>query len=135
LEHLPPDHQVLRDFHRVLSPGGHCVVVVPAGRWLYTVMDNELGHYRRYVKEELRRKMTAVGFEVVYARQFSRLGTLSWAVAGHLLGHRRLSPRQMALVDRLLPVVKAMEYLLPLPGMSLIMVGRKKQTEARRAVA
>ena len=41
----------------------------------------------------------------------------------------------MALVDRFLPVVKAMEYLLPLPGMSLIMVGRKQRAEARLAVA
>jgi SAM-dependent methyltransferase len=135
LEHLPPDHQVLRDFHQVLAPGGHCVIVVPAGRWLYTVLDQELGHYRRYAVEELRRKMSAVGFDVVYAKQFSRLGALSWAVFGHLLGRRQLGPRQMALFDRILPLAKIMEHLLPLPGMSLIMVGRKKQAAALRAVA
>jgi hypothetical protein len=41
----------------------------------------------------------------------------------------------MALFDRILPLAKIMEHLLPLPGMSLIMVGRKKQAAALRAVA
>ncbi len=135
LEHFSPDVQVLRNFHQVLTPGGHCVIVVPAGRWLYTVMDKELGHCRRYRTEELWAKMTAAGFEVVHVKQFSRLGALSWAVWGHLLGRRHLSPRQMALFDRILPLAKIMDHLLPLPGMSLIMVGRKKQAAASRAAA
>jgi 2-polyprenyl-3-methyl-5-hydroxy-6-metoxy-1,4-benzoquinol methylase len=135
LEHLLPDVQVLRNFQQVLMPGGHCVIVVPAGRWLYTVMDKELGHFRRYGTEELWAKMTAAGFEVVYVKQFSRLGALSWAVSGHLLGRRHLSPQQMALFDRILPVTKILDHFLPLPGMSLIMVGRKKQAGALRAVA
>ena len=125
-----PDEQVLRSFHDVLEPGGHCVIVVPAGRWLYTVMDRELGHFRRYTAEELRAKMTAAGFEVVQERQFSKLGAVSWAVSGHALRSRHLSPRQMIWFDRLLPIAKLLEYVLPVPGMSLIMVGRKPTQSA-----
>lgn len=125
LEHLEPDEQVLRSFHDTLVPGGHCVIVVPAGRWLYTGMDQELGHFRRYTNEELRTKMAAAGFEVVHERRFSRLGSVSWAVSGHVLRRRHLSPGQMVWFDRLLPVAKALEHVLPVPGMSLLMVGRK----------
>lgn len=125
LEHLEPDAQVLRSFHDVLEPGGHCVIVVPAGQWLYTVMDRELGHCRRYAADDLRDKMVAAGFEVVHERRFSKLGSVSWAVSGHVLRRRHLSPRQMIWFDRLLPVAKVLEYVLPVSGMSLIMVGRK----------
>jgi hypothetical protein len=69
--------------------------------------------------------MAAAGFEVAYARTISRLGTIGWAVSGHLLRRRHLSPRQMIWYDRLLPVAKVLDYVLPVPGMSLIMVGRK----------
>jgi len=134
LEHLQPDRQVLESFYETLEPGGHCVIVVPAGRWLFTGMDEELGHCRRYTPRELREKMGAAGFEVVFTRQFSRLGSIGWAVSG-LLRRRHLSPRQMVWFDRLLPLGKLLDYVLPVPGMSLIMVGRKPKRAARRVAA
>ncbi len=135
LEHLEPDCQVLESFQRTLAPGGHCIIVVPAGRWLYTGMDKELGHFRRYTRQELHDKMTAAGFDVVFQEQFSKLGSVSWALSGHLLRRRHLSPRQMVWFDRLLPVAKVLEYLLPVPGMSLITVGRTPDDAARRLAA
>ncbi len=125
LEHLEPDDQVLRSFAGALQPGGHCVLVVPAGERLYTGIDAELGHFRRYEPEALQRQLEAAGLELVFSRRFSRLGTIGWAVSGHLFRRRTLSPRQMVWFDRLLPVAKLLEHVLPVPGMSLIMVGRK----------
>jgi glycosyltransferase involved in cell wall biosynthesis len=134
LEHLEPDGQVLRSFYQTLVPGGHCVVVVPAGRWLYCRLDQELGHCRRYTRDELVQKMTAAGLKIVLVRQFSRLGSIGWATSGHLLRRRHLSPHQMALFDRLLPLAKLLDHLLPVPGMSLIVVGRRPdQTALQKA--
>src|SRR5258708_3641311 len=93
-------------------------------------MDKELGHYRRYTREELQDKMSAAGFEIVMTKQFSRLAALSWGVSGHLLRRRHLSPGQMIWFDRLLPVAKLLEYCLPVPGVSLVMVGRKPDRAA-----
>lgn len=137
LEHLEPDEQVLRSFADALQPGGHCVLVVPAGERLYTGIDAALGHYRRYEPEALAAKLRAAGMDVVFTKRFSRLGTIGWAVSGHILRRRTLSPRQMIWFDRLLPVAKFLEHVLPVPGMSLIMVGRKPlaPAKARRAAA
>ena len=66
---------------------------------------------------------------------FGRLGAIGWTVSGHLLRRRHLSPRQMIWFDRLLPVAKLLDYVLPVPGMSLIMVGRKPERAARRMAA
>ena len=76
LEHLERDEQVLNSFFEMVLPGGHCIIVVPACRWLYTAMDEELGHYRRYSQEELAAKMQAVGFEIVLTKQTTKLGLL-----------------------------------------------------------
>lgn len=125
LEHLEPDVRVLEDFAETLSPGGHCVIVVPAGRWLYTAMDRELGHHRRYTTDELATKMSDAGLQVVYAKRFCRFGALCWAFSGHVMRRRHLSPQQMIWFDRLLPLIKVLDFVLPVQGMSLIMVGRK----------
>jgi glycosyltransferase involved in cell wall biosynthesis len=135
LERVEKDDDVLRRFCDLLVPGGHCVIVVPAGQWLYTSMDAGIGRYRRYTVDVLRQRMTEAGFEVAFHKQFSRLGALGWAFAGHLLKRRNINPRQMILFDRLLPLAKVLEHVLPVPGMSLIMVGRKPQRAAQRKAA
>jgi len=135
LEHLEQDTAALERFHDLLAPGGHCIAIVPAGQWLYTVLDSELGHFRRYSREELTRKMTAAGFEVVYTHQFSKLGSIGWALAGHCFRLKQLSPRQMRWYDRLLPLIRLLDRVLPLPGMSLLIVGRKPQPAAERRMA
>jgi glycosyltransferase involved in cell wall biosynthesis len=135
LEHLKEDVNVLTDFNRTLAPGGHCIIVVPAGKELYTVLDEELGHYRRYTSAELEEKMQAAGFEIVHSQRFNKFGSASWGVSGHLLRKRYLSPRQMIWFDRLMPLVKFLERLLPMQGMSLIVVGRKPQRAAERVAA
>lgn len=127
LEHIENDGPVLERFHHTLAPGGHCIIVVPAGPHLYTGVDAELGHFRRYTAEELQQKMQSAGFEVVHTEQFNRLGALSWWISGNIFRRRDLSPRQMIWFDRLLPLAKLLEYLCPWLGMSLIVVGRKKE--------
>ena len=126
IEHIENDEAVLSGFHEMLTPDGNCIIVVPAGRWLYTQVDVELGHFRRYSIEELREKMTAAGFEVVHAERFNKLGSIAWAFSGHIMRRKSLSPNQMIWFDRLLPIAKLLDVLLPIKGMSLIMVGRKR---------
>ena len=80
-------------------------------------------------------RMTEAGFEVVHRKRFSRLGTLGWLVSGRLLRKRHLSPRQMIWFDRLLPIAKLLDHVLPVPGLSLIVVGRKPQKQSLRKAA
>lgn len=65
LEHVADDGQALREFYRVLRPGGLVFLLVPAYQWLWSEHDVALGHHRRYTANALAKKTTADGFAVV----------------------------------------------------------------------
>lgn len=135
LEHLPNDLDVLRCFYETLQEGGHCIIIVPAGPRLFGEIDRAVGHYRRYTREELIHKMQAAGFDVVYTHQFNRLGTLAWYWTSCVLRRRHLSPAAMRWFERILPLVKVLDHVLPWGGMSLIAVGRRPPRKCLRAAA
>jgi glycosyltransferase involved in cell wall biosynthesis len=126
LEHLGPHEEILASFHRALQPGGHCIIIVPAEPRLFTPLDQSLGHHRRYRPEELSDLMRQAGFEIVYQQQMCKAGAAGWWFNGRVLKRRELTPRQMIWFDRLWPVLKPLDRVLPWPGMSLICVGRKR---------
>ena len=93
--------------------------------WLYNGMDEELHRRRRYGVAELRKKMERAGFDIVSSRSVGRLGSLAWWFSGRVLRRRHPGPRRILWADRLLPLTRLLDYCLPVPGSSIIMVGRK----------
>ena len=70
LEQLPgpgADEQAIREFRRVLRPGGTVFIRVPAYEWMRSDHDAALGTYRRYSLEDLRTKTERAGLRVVRA--------------------------------------------------------------------
>ncbi|MDQ3639901.1 MAG: glycosyltransferase [Actinomycetota bacterium] len=53
LEHLDDDVAALREFARVVKPGGTIAVAVPAYAWAWSDHDVVLGHRRRYTRRGL----------------------------------------------------------------------------------
>jgi len=54
IEHIDDDVQALRQLARLVRPGGHVIVTVPALPELYSEFDDVQGHRRRYTAETLR---------------------------------------------------------------------------------
>ncbi len=125
MEHIAADETVLNHFYETLEPGGHAIILVPQHPWLYAPVDKVLGHERRYTEEELAGKLDKAGFEVVYQEGFNKLGALGWFVSGKLLRKDHLSPGQMKLFNRILPIAKLIEHVPGWPALSTIAVGRK----------
>jgi len=74
LEHIEDDEAALKDWARVLKPGGKIVLTVPAYEWLWTDHDVSLMHFRRHTKGSIRKKAERVGLKpdkVSYAIVFS----------------------------------------------------------------
>ena len=64
VEHLDDDVSALREMRRVLKPGGHAVITVPAYQFLWSEHDEALMHKRRYTRTLLKERAKAAGLEV-----------------------------------------------------------------------
>jgi SAM-dependent methyltransferase len=62
LEHLDSPGSLLTEIDRVLQPGGHLFVTVPALPWLWGDEDDAASHKRRYTKSTLRAELSAAHF-------------------------------------------------------------------------
>lgn len=74
LEHIKEEDAALKEWQRVLKPGGSLFITVPAYQWLWSEHDVGLHHFRRYTKKRLHHRVTENGFvpkKVSYAISFS----------------------------------------------------------------
>jgi len=126
LEHIEDDHAALSGLTRVLAPGGHVLIFVPALSLLMSQLDRDLGHFRRYHRKDLSQKMKDVGLDVLTCRYFDFTGVMPWLVINRWMGRTALSPHMLRLYDRaVVPVARVVETAIPPPlGKNLVAIGR-----------
>lgn len=135
VEHLDDDVEALREFARVVQPGGTVVVAVPAYNWAWSDHDVVLGHRRRYTRRTLLEAAAAAGLVVQRCTYYhSWLVPLALAVRRTplrrlLRGEAEEASYVNPTVNRLLGAVTAVERaasrLFDLPtGLSVMLVAR-----------
>jgi SAM-dependent methyltransferase len=73
LEHIDDDRAALAEMLRVLRPGGHLLLAVPADMSLWSDHDLSVGHVRRYSRVGLVSSVQAVGFTLDGVRSWNVL--------------------------------------------------------------
>lgn len=115
LEHIEEDNAVLAQIWAALKPGGTALLSVPQHKWLWSAVDENACHVRRYSSKELYDKVSAAGFKVLRSTSFvstllpamfaSRmLQKLKPAQKANASAELRLSPWLNSLFEKLLDI-------------------------------
>ena len=133
LEHIEDDRRVLAELYRAIEPGGVVVVLVPAHPALYSDLDSNLGHHRRYTKELLEDRFREAGFVIEKSRYFNWVGAIGWYVFGRLLKRPHIT-KAATRGYRLASSLRALEERFPFGfGLSTIVVGRRGASPVSKA--
>ena len=124
----------VREFNRVLKPGGTVVLTMPAYQWMYSYHDQAVGNLRRYTRGEVAALLRSTGFTVIADTYWNML-PFPLAVLRRKIFRPRVPASDVGLypmpVEALLNGLMALEHGwrglgAPLPfGSSVLTVARK----------
>jgi SAM-dependent methyltransferase len=136
VEHIEDDQKALHEIHRILAPGGHVMICVPAFASLWGLQDDVAHHKRRYRMADLAQKIRSSGLQIQQsyyfnfllfvpiwlARQFIRIIGIKLASENEInsTGLNQLLFWIFSLDVRVAPL------LHPPFGVSIMMIGQKK---------
>lgn len=127
LEHVEHHCDALKAAYKSLRPGGHVLIFVPALSFLYSNLDKDLGHYRRYSKAGLIDVAESAGFSVKKVHYCDIVGIIPWYIVFVLMKKTMVGSSVSTYDSWVVPVVKKLEQMIrPFIGKNLMLVGEKK---------
>ena len=130
IEHIHNEDLTLKNMHRLLSPEGRILIVMPAHDYLFGSYDKLAGHKRRYSVRYLKRILSENRFVVEKIRYINKLGAIGWWVNSKVLRRIRFPENQLAAINFLVPFLNILDKIIPGNfGLSIICVGKKAGQE------
>ena len=127
LEHIQDDQEALSQLLRILKPGGHLLIFVPALQMLMSKLDILHGHFRRYHKSDLTAKVASAGATIKVCRYFDLAGVLPWLILNKWGGSTTFNPRLIQINDKaVVPISRIIERVPPPFGKNLILVASRQ---------
>jgi glycosyltransferase involved in cell wall biosynthesis len=127
LEHVADPLRALRNMRAALRPGGRLVLYVPQGQWLYSSLDEVLGHRCRYSKEQLAAELRDSGFKLDRVSDFNRVAVPGWWLNGKLLRKREFGRWQLKLFNMSVQLLRGLDHLVPGPGLGIIAIATREE--------
>jgi glycosyltransferase involved in cell wall biosynthesis len=130
LEYLDDPGSAVNLLRATLKPAGVLIVLVPQCPSLFGTLDRSLGHKRRYGPREARQMLESEGFTVETVYNFNKAGTPPWLAYSRLFGSKHINKPVLKIFDKTVWIWGRLDVLMPWPGLSLILVARKRAIEA-----
>ena len=74
LEHIENDLSAIQKIHSILKKNGYLAIYVPVFQILFSDLDYQMGHYRRYDFKRINKLLSSNGFQIVKLRYADSLG-------------------------------------------------------------
>jgi SAM-dependent methyltransferase len=128
LEHIDNHVAELSEYRRLLAPsGGHLCLLVPARPEIFSPIDQDFGHFRRYTPSSISKALQSAGLTVQKLFYFNFLGYFAWLINFKILESRSFNPLVVRTFDRF--IFRWMNMLekgvaRPPIGQSLVVISR-----------
>lgn len=128
LEHIDDDEGELKKYAALLrSRKGTLCLLVPARPEIYAPIDRDFGHFRRYTRPELCRKLSGAGFQNSTICYFNLIGYFAWWLYFCVLKKRAFEAGKVRFYDRrIFPAGYSLESKVIRPpfGQSLLVIAK-----------
>lgn len=134
IEHINNDVIAIRNCYKALKKDGFLFITVPQHAWLWSSVDEEACHARRYSKIELKNKLEKSGFRVLFSTSFTTILLPAMIISRMSFFNKKLSKNEFDIpqwINFCFEVIMNLEiFLLKLGirypfGGSLLMVAHK----------
>jgi SAM-dependent methyltransferase len=136
MEHIEHDRAFLEEMLALTRPGGSVIILVPALPFLFSELDRNIGHYRRYNKKMVRTLIQDLPVEIqhlAYNNFLGVLGSLCFSKVGKINYQKDDSARRKFFAayrffsEYVVPGIRVIEKFVPVPvGLNLTVVLRKR---------
>lgn len=127
LEHIKDDDKSLDNIYEILCKSGRLILMVPAIKILYGSLDEKIGHFRRYEKGELVKKLEYKNFAIEKIYYHNLISAMGWFVTGRILRKKLISSFQVKLLDKFIPFFAEIEKRVKIPfGLALMVICKKE---------
>lgn len=127
IEHMERDNTFIRNCYSVLNPSGRLVIFAPAFPLLFSKLDKEAGHFRRYYRADIEDLLINNGFKLLYSRYFNFIGFWGWLINKYIGSGINSSTTnlQVTIFDKFIKFCKWFDIFSVLLGQSILLVGEK----------
>lgn len=126
LEHIMDDLRALRNMRSKLKRGGRLLLLVPSHKEFFGTLDKGLGHYRRYNKSSLQRKLKQAGFKIERIKYINPIAGLGWFLNARVLKKKELWSGNIKIFTALVkPLIFLEKFIEPPFGLSVFVVAKK----------
>jgi len=128
LEHIDNHVAELSEYRRLLAPtGGHLCLLVPARPEIFSPIDQDFGHFRRYTPSSISQALQSAGLTVHKLFYFNFLGYFAWLINFKILASRSFNPLMVRTFDRFIfrwTNMLEKGFARPPIGQSLVVISR-----------
>jgi 2-polyprenyl-3-methyl-5-hydroxy-6-metoxy-1,4-benzoquinol methylase len=125
LEHIKNDETAIQNCWHLLNGNGTMIILTPSYPTLYSKIDKELHHFRRYTLRSLKNKVSDNGFIIKKSFRFNALGIAGWLYA-KLFMLKKIPSREMKIYNRLVWLAKFIDKIVfKKTGLSVIIIAQK----------
>lgn len=127
LEHIQDDIQALQNLSLCLNKNGKLILLVPAYKLLFNCIDKNIGHLRRYEKQDIINLVSKTDFQLIKLFYFNAFSILGWYLNGNIFKKSVISKNVIIFFDKMVPALKIVEkYVFRKSfGISMIVILQK----------